>query len=86
MLKALIRYLFFEAPCYFITGLAFILFDKVEIIQCRFDLRRQFRPDIKKQVLQNYLNKCYKQVYKDEGANKVSSPDDKTTPPDEKGE
>ena len=68
MLKALIRYLFFEAPCYFITGLAFILFDKVEIIQCRFDLRRQFRPDIKKQALQNYLNKCYKQVYKDEAS------------------
>lgn len=69
MLKALIRYLIFEAPCYFISGLAFIIFDKSEIIQCDFQLRRQYRPNIKRQVLENYLNKCRKIVYKEEEAN-----------------
>lgn len=65
MLKALLRYIIFQAPSFFLSGLSFILFDRAEIIQCSFNLRRQWRPNIKRQVLESYLNECYKQVNKE---------------------
>lgn len=66
MIKALLRYLLFECPIAFYTGLVYIIFDKEEIIQTQFRCRRQWRPDIKKQVLNNYLNKCFKAVHEEE--------------------
>ena len=62
MIKALIRFILFEMPIAFLSGLVYILFDRVEIIHTVFNIRRQWRPNIKRQVLEKYLNDCFKQV------------------------
>ena len=70
MIKALIRYIFFVAPVLFLSGLVLILFDKKEVLGGNFTIRRQWRPDIKKQVLESYLNKCYKVVSEENNGKK----------------
>lgn len=58
-------------PTAFLAGLSFIIFDKEEILETVFKTRRQWRPNIKKRVLEEYLNKCYKHVHKEEAANEI---------------
>ena len=70
MIKALIRYIFFVIPVLFLSGLTFILFDKKEVLGGSFTIRRRWRPDIKKQVLESYLNKCYKVVSEENNGKK----------------
>lgn len=71
MIKALIRFVFFEMPLIFISGLTYILFEKVEITGCVYTLRKQWRPDIKRQVLEKYLDDCFKLVQdKEKGKNR----------------
>ena len=66
MIRALLRFFLFEMPIAFLTGLTYILFDKQEIIQTQFRVLKQWRPDMKKRILADYLNKCYKQIHEDE--------------------
>jgi len=66
MFLALIRFILFETPSAFLRGLAFIIFDKEEIIGERFDCRRLRKKINKEQILKNYLEKCYKQLHQDE--------------------
>ena len=66
MIKALIRFIFFEVPIVVIAGLKYILFERNEVTGTIFNLRRQWRPDLKRQVLEKYLNDCFKQVQKKE--------------------
>ena len=66
MIRALLRFLLFEMPIAFVTGLTYILFDWQEIIQTQFRVLKQWRPDMKKRYLADYLNQCYKQVHEDE--------------------
>ena len=66
MFKALLRYLIIEVPVAFLSGLSYIIFDKQEIIQTEFILRKQIRINIADKVLKDYLKKCYKLVYTDE--------------------
>lgn len=59
MLRALLRYLFFTVPEYFLRGLEFILFDADEINNVYFTVQEQENKDIKeRRVLLNYLEKC----------------------------
>jgi hypothetical protein len=69
MFKALIRFILIIMPSAFLSGLAFIIFDKEEITGTVFNVRRQWRPNIKKRVLEKYLNDCYKHVHKEDAAN-----------------
>lgn len=62
MIYALLRYLVFEIPSAFLRGLAFICFDKEEIIGTAFTCRRRRKPINKKAILTNYLEECRKQV------------------------
>lgn len=68
MLRALLRYLLFEVPIAFVSGLTYILYEREEIISTQFKVRKQKRKDFKKRVLVDYLDKCYKQVHESEKA------------------
>ena len=66
MLRALLRFILFEMPITFISGLTYILYDREEIISTQFKARKQKRKDFKRRVLADYLDKCYRQVYESE--------------------
>lgn len=66
MFRALFRYLLFEVPIAFISGLSYILYEREEIISTQFKVRKQKRSDFKRRVLVDYLDKCYRQVYESE--------------------
>ena len=66
MLRALLRFILFEMPITFISGLTYILYDREEIISTQFKARKQKRKDFKRRVLVDYLDKCYRQVYESE--------------------
>ena len=66
MFRALLRYLLFEVPIAFISGLTYILYEREEIISTQFKVRKQKRSDFKRRVLVDYLDKCYRQVYESE--------------------
>lgn len=66
MLRALLRFILFEMPITFISGLTYILYDREEIISTQFKARKQKRKDFKRRVLADYLDKCYKEVYESE--------------------
>jgi hypothetical protein len=66
MLRALLRYLLFEVPIAFISGLSYILYEREEIISTQFKVRKQKRSDFKRRILVDYLEKCYKGVYESE--------------------
>jgi hypothetical protein len=66
MLRALLRFILFEMPITFISGLTYILYDREEIISTQFKVRKQKRSDFKRRVLADYLDKCYKEVYESE--------------------
>jgi hypothetical protein len=66
MFRALLRYLLFELPTAFISGLTYILFEREEIISTQFKVRKQKRSDFKRRILIDYLDKCYRQVYESE--------------------
>ena len=66
MLRALLRFILFEIPITFISGLTYILYDREEIISTQFKVRKQKRKDFKRRVLADYLDKCYKEVYESE--------------------
>lgn len=68
MLRALLRYLLFEVPIAFVSGLTYILYEREEIISTQFKVRKQKRKDFKKRVLVDYLDRCYKQVHESEKA------------------
>ena len=68
MLRALLRFLLFEMPIAFISGITYILYEKEEIISTQFKVRKQKRADFRKRVLVDYLNKCYREVHKSEKA------------------
>lgn len=70
MIYALMRYLFFEIPSAFLRGLAFIFFDKEEIIGTAFTCRRRRRPIDTKKIIANYLERCRKQVQEAETKDK----------------
>ena len=63
MLRALLRFILFEMPITFISGLTYILYDREEIISTQFKARKQKRKDFKRRVLADYLDKCYKEVH-----------------------
>ena len=66
MLRALLRFILFEMPITFISGLTYILYDREEIISTQFKARKQKRKDFKRRVLADYLDICYKEVYESE--------------------
>jgi hypothetical protein len=66
MLRALLRFILFEMPITFISGLTYILYDREEIISTQFKVRKQKRSDFKRRVLIDYLDKCHKEVYESE--------------------
>ena len=66
MFRALLRFLIFEMPLAFISGITYILYEKEEIISTQFKVRKQKRNDFKKRVLVDYLDKCYRQVHESE--------------------
>lgn len=66
MLRALLRFILFEMPITFISGLTYILYDREEIISTQFKARKQKRKDFKRRVLADYLDKCYREVYESE--------------------
>lgn len=66
MFRALLRYLLFEVPIAFISGLSYILYEREEIISTQFKVRKQKRSDFKRRVLVDYLDKCHRQVYESE--------------------
>ena len=66
MLRALLRFILFEIPITFISGLTYILYDREEIISTQFKARKQKRKDFKRRVLADYLDKCYREVYESE--------------------
>ena len=66
MIRALLRYLLFEVPIAFISGLSYILYEREEIISTQFKVRKQKRSDFKHRILIDYLEKCYRQVYESE--------------------
>jgi hypothetical protein len=68
MFRALLRFLIFEMPLAFISGITYILYEKEEIISTQFKVRKQKRNDFKKRVLVDYLDKCYRQVHESEKA------------------
>ena len=43
MIKALLRFIFFEIPSAFVSGLSYILFDKEEIIEISRKIEKHFR-------------------------------------------
>lgn len=68
MIKAIIRFLFFLIPSTIIEGLTYILFERAEVIGTTLTLRKRWRPNqenIRKRILEDYLNKCFKQVNKE---------------------
>lgn len=66
MFRALLRFILFELPIAFISGLTYILYEREEIISTQFKVRKQKRSDFKRRVLVDYLDKCYRQVYESE--------------------
>ena len=68
MLRALLRYLLFEVPLAFLSGITYILYEKEEIISTQFKVRKQKRKDFRRRVLVDYLDKCYRQVHESEKA------------------
>ena len=66
MLRALLRYLLFEVPIAFISGLTYIIYEREEIIETQFKVRKQKRKDFRKRVLADYLDKCYREVHESE--------------------
>ena len=62
MLKEVIRFLFFQMPSIFLSGLAYIMFDKQEIWDVRYSLKKQKSKKTKKQqeqeMLIKYLERC----------------------------
>ena len=66
MLRALLRFILFEMPITFISGLTYILYEKEEIISTQFKVRKQKRKDFKRRVLIDYLDKCYREVHESE--------------------
>ena len=66
MFRALLRFILFEMPITFISGLTYILYDREEIISTQFKVRKQKRSDFKRRILIDYLEKCYRQVYESE--------------------
>ena len=66
MFRALLRYLLFEVPIAFISGLTYILYEREEIVSTQFKVRKQKRSDFKRRILIDYLDKCYRQVYESE--------------------
>ena len=70
MLRALLRFILFEMPITFISGLTYILYDREEIISTQFKARKQKRKDFKRRVLADYLDKCYREVHESENNEK----------------
>ena len=66
MFRALLRFILFELPIAFISGLTYILYEREEIISTQFKVRKQKRSDFKRRILIDYLDKCYRQVYESE--------------------
>ena len=66
MFRALLRFILFELPTAFISGLTYILYEREEIISTQFKVRKQKRSDFKRRILVDYLDKCYRQVYESE--------------------
>ena len=66
MLRALLRFILFELPIAFISGLTYILYEREEIISTQFKVRKQKRGDFKRRILVDYLDKCYRQIYESE--------------------
>ena len=66
MFRALLRFILFELPTAFISGLTYILYEREEIISTQFKVRKQKRSDFKRRILIDYLDKCYRQVYESE--------------------
>lgn len=67
MLKEVIRFLFFQMPSIFLSGLAYIMFDKQEIWDVRYSLKKQKASKTKKQqeqeMLIKYLKRCRAEEY-----------------------
>ena len=68
MLRALLRFILFEMPIAFISGITYILYEKEEIISTQFKVRKQKRKDFRRRVLIDYLDKCYREVRESEKA------------------
>ena len=66
MFRALLRYLLFEVPIAFVSGLTYILYEREEIVSTQFKVRKQKRKDFRRRVLVDYLAKCYKEVHESE--------------------
>ena len=66
MIRALIRFIFIQHLRNFLTGLEFIIFDNEEIIGCHYQCRRVRNKNFKSRVLQDYLDKCFNIVHKEE--------------------
>lgn len=56
----------------FLKALSFILFEKDEIVAITFQVRRQWRPDVRKRALDEYLDKCFKQVREEDEKNNLT--------------
>ena len=69
MLKEVLRFIFFQTPSIFLNGLAFILFDKQEILDVRYQLRTRKKTKTKKEIensiLVQYLERCKKEQAED---------------------
>ena len=66
MFRALLRFLLFEMPIAFVSGITYILYEKEEIISTQFKVRKQKRKDFRRRVLIDYLDKCYREVRESE--------------------
>lgn len=66
MIIALLRFIFFIMPTAFLSGLSWILFDRQEILNTNFSVRRLRDKQYKDKILKDYLEKCYRKVHKDE--------------------
>ena len=66
MFRALLRFLLFEMPIAFVSGLTYILYEKEEIIETQFTVRKQKQKDFKKRILVDYFDKCYREVHESE--------------------
>lgn len=70
MILALLRFLFCVMPAAFFTGLGWIFFDRQEITNTVFTIRRYRDKNHKEKILKNYLEECHKQTYKSDDNNK----------------
>lgn len=63
MLKAFAKFLLFIVPLFILNGLMYIFFENKNIADFTFYVTKRKNPkNLKIRVLQQYIEKCYKQV------------------------